>query len=362
MTERECYIALNLMEGVGPVRVRNLMQHFGAIEPIFSADVAEFYQVPGLGPKIAASLVDQRGRLDPVGEIARAEDLGFRIITPLDECYPAALREIHDPPLALYVMGTLIPEKDRHGIAVIGSRRCSHYGKQVADRLSYQLANTGFTVISGLARGIDEAAHTGAVKSQGRTIAVLGSGLDEIYPAENAALAEQIAKKGAVISEFPLGIKPSRTTFPMRNRIVSGMCSGVLVVEAGTSSGAMITVNEAQDQGRAIFAVPGRVDNPGARGCHRLIKDGAILVETVDDVLEYFEFLIRPDGAEAKPEPVMSPDEENIRAALSEGELIIDELARKTEIPIARINSLLIGLELKRVVKAMPGRMVRLIN
>jgi DNA processing protein len=252
----EQYIALNMMQDIGPVRVRSLMEHLGSISAIFEAGVDDLARAPKMGLETARRLVEQRGRVNPAVEREKAEAMGARILCPEDADYPEALRQIHDPPLALYVLGTL-DKADRHAIAVVGTRRCSHYGRTAADRLAFQLAKQGYTVVSGLARGIDTAAHEGALKGGGRTLAVLGSALDQVYPAENAALAEKIAKQGAVLSEFPLGTAPGRTTFPMRNRIVSGLCKGVLVVEASRESGTMITVDEATSQGRLIFAVVG---------------------------------------------------------------------------------------------------------
>ncbi|MFT5122530.1 MAG: DNA processing protein [Kiritimatiellia bacterium] len=364
MTKREAYIALNLMEGIGPVKVRALITALGSVEAVFDAGRHDLLQADGIGPKLAESILEQVTHLDPAAEEAKTHKLGAHIVTQIDDEYPAILKEIHDPPLALYVMGNILPT-DKHSIAVIGSRKISHYGRQVADRLSFQLGKLGYTVVSGLARGIDTAAHMGALKGKGRTIAVLGSALDCLYPTENEALAQQIVESGAVISEFPLGTQPNKTTFPMRNRIVSGLSMGVLVVEAARGSGAMITVDEANAQGRLVFAVPGRIDMPGFSGCHYLLKNGATLVEDVDDITRDFEYLIppTPEGREdpeyAKPKPKMNANEEKIISCIPEGDSIgVDQLIRDSGVGSGKVNALLIGLEMKRMIRMLPGRRI----
>jgi DNA processing protein len=322
-------------------------------------------RVPGIGPKLARNLVEGARTLDVPGEEDRARRMGVDIITPLDEAYPPSLKEIHDPPLALYVKGTLEP-KDRHAIALVGSRRCTHYGRMMADRLGYELGRVGYTVISGLARGIDTAAHQGALKSGGRTLAVLGGALDRLYPAENRDLARAITKQGAVMAEYPLGREPDRTTFPYRNRVVSGMCMGVVVVEAPPRSGSLITAEMAMEQGRSVFAVPGRVDTSQSRGCHQLIKNGARLVENVDDILEEFEALIPKEQAERaravsrRPDVKLSAEEAQIVQALGGGPLDVDALSHRAALDMAALNARLLGLEMKRVVRMLPGRVVEL--
>jgi len=366
MTDREAYIALNLIPQLGPVRVRALAAHLGSLPAIFEASEADLRGCGGIGPELAATIVKERGRADPVAEEAACRRLGARIVTPADDDYPTPLREIHDPPLALYVVGDLRPA-DRHAVAVVGSRRCTHYGRSVADRLAWQLAQAGMTVVSGLARGIDMAAHEGALRAGGRTLAVLGGALDRLYPPEARPLADRIAAQGAVVSEFSLGREPDRTTFPYRNRLISGWSLGVVVVEADRQSGAMITAARALDQGRAVFAVPGRVDQPMSQGPHALIRQGAKLVEDVRDVLEEFEYLFPPaalDAAAAASPPApgfrFDGDEARVVEALAEGELDADTLARRSGVPASRLASLLVGLEIKRVVRMLPGRRVAL--
>lgn len=365
MTERDAYIALNMIDKLGPVRVRSLIARLGSPQAVFEASEKDLRSADGIGADLAAAIAAQRGSVDPAEEQRRAARIGARIVTPLDADYPPRLREIHDPPLALYVQGALT-EADRQAMAVVGTRRCTQYGRGVADRLSFQLAKVGFSVISGLARGIDWAAHEGALKAGGRTIAVLGSALDKLYPPEAAPLAERIAKQGAVISEYTLGRAPDRTTFPYRNRVVSGMSMGVLVVEADRRSGAMITADVAAEQGRTVFAVPGRIDAATSHGTHQLLRNGARLVEDVKDVVEEFEFLIPPSAAEkpaeAPPAPVFrfSEAETALVQALAEGPLDVDTLARRTGQPVAQLGAMLIGLEMKRAVHMLPGRMVEL--
>lgn len=364
MNEREALIALNMVDGIGPVRVRALMEELGSAAAIPEADVAEWERAKGVGRTLAGKLKARLRDLDVAGEIRRTEKLGARLVTAVDGDYPEPLRDIHDPPLALYVKGDLKPQ-DRHAIAVIGSRRCSHYGTQTADRLSFQLAKQGYTVVSGLARGIDAAAHQGAVKGGGRTLAVLGTGIDQIYPAEHDKLAESVAQNGAVITEFPIGFKPTRQSFPQRNRIVSGLSKGILVVEAAKGSGAMMTVDFGTEQGRLIFAVPGRIDYPGAGGCNGLIKTGAKLVEDVDDILEEFEYLISPnpegreDPEHVKPQVQLTDNERALLEALGREDTGQDELIRGSGLSASVVATALLTLEMKRQVKSLPGRKVR---
>jgi len=284
----------------------------------------------------------------------------------LDAEYPDALREIHDPPLALYVRGKLRPV-DRNAVAVVGTRRATHYGMDTARRFSYQLVRSGISVLSGLALGVDTAAHKGALQGGGRTVAVIGGGFNHLYPEENSGLADRIAEQGAVLSEFPMGRKPDRTTFPMRNRIVSGMSKGVLVVEAGHRSGAVITANQAMEQGRTVFAVPGRIDSFLSAGSNALIKDGACMVTEVRDILEHFEMLLPPEsGAAAKGGaadiPGLSDEARRVVRLLARGESGIDTLIRESGIPAAKMSSLLVLLELKKIVRMLPGRKVELIG
>lgn len=365
MTRREAYIALNMIDTLGPVRVRNLVAALGSPEAVLEAPEEELRRAEGIGAEVARGILKQREAVDPTEEEAKARRCGARLITCEDPDYPQPLKQIYDPPLVLYVRGAL-ESKDRHAIAVVGTRHATHYGLSVADRLSYQLAKTGFTVVSGLARGIDTAAHRAALKGGGRTLAVLGSAIDRIYPEENAGLADEIAEHGAVISEYTMGREPDRTTFPYRNRVVSGLSLGIVVVEAGVKSGAVITATEALEQGRSVFAVPGRVDTPSARGTHMLIKQGARLCEGVDDILQEFELLIpeaRNRAAAAmpkRPDVPLTPTEQALVRALWKGALDVDSLAREAQVSSVEVSSVLLSLEMKRVIRMLPGRIVEL--
>lgn len=365
MTDREAYIALNMIQGIGPVSVASLVAALGSPAAILKAGRAELEGARGIGPEIASKILGQREHVDPAKEIESAAKIGVSIITREDADYPRRLREIHDPPLALYVKGKLAGGESC--IAVVGTRHATRYGRDCAERLAYQLVQAGFTVSSGLALGIDTAAHRGAIKAGGRTVAVVGSGINIVYPPENSALADDIAGNGAVVSEFPLNRQPDRTTFAIRNRIVSGMSMGVIVVEAGTTSGALITARQALEQGRSVFAVPGRIDSPASRGPHQLLRTGARLVEDIEDVLEEFEFLIPPRNT-AKlaerdgPAPKLSPEESRIVEVLADGAMDVDSLIRLSGIEAAKVSSLMIGLEMKKVARMLPGRQVELVR
>ena len=365
MTDREAYIGLNLVDQLGPVSIRVLAEALGSPAAIFAAPVHAVEAVAGVGAERMRALLAARERVDPAGEVRRAARLGATIVTLADESYPEPLRAIHDPPSALYVRGTLPPE-DRRAVAIVGSRRSTWYGRSMADRLAFELARAGFTVVSGLARGIDQASHEGALKGGGRTLAVLGGALDRLYPPDAGPLAERIAASGAVLSEYPPGRAPDRATFPYRNRIVSGLSMGVILVEGDTRSGAMITVERATEQGRSVFAVPGRVDSPASRGPHRLLRDGARLVEDVSDVLDEFSFLLPPERAE-RPAPAAGPypfsfnaEEQRVVEALAGGTDEADALARACGLAAPQLSAVLLGLELKRVVRMLPGRRVEL--
>ena len=360
MNEQQAYIALNMMEGIGPLKARALIGAFGSPQAIFEATAADLVGVPGIGAKLASRMMEQWDTLDPEAERERARRCGAQILTPVDDAYPERLRQIYDPPLALYVRGALKPV-DRHGLALVGSRRCTHYGASTADRFAYQLAQTGFTIISGLARGIDQAAHQGAIKAGGRTLAVLGSGLDRLYPPESEGLAAAIAEHGAVISEFCMGRSADRTTFPYRNRIIAGLSMGVLVVEASPGSGALMTADAAMEQGKSVMAVPGRIDHPAARGSNALLKQGARLVDDLQDVLSEFEFLVALPAqsappATSRPEIRLTDEERRVVEALIEGELDVDMLVRQVGLSSAALSVTLLGLEMKRVIRMLPGR------
>ncbi len=370
MTSREAYILLNLIPGVGPISVRAMVDTLGDPAMLFNAGRERLQTVNGIGVTLARRIAEAPRQYSVDAELRRADETGVRVTTPADDDYPPPLRNIHDPPLALYMRGAWT-ETDRHAVAVVGSRRMTRYGNEMAERFARGLARCGFSVVSGLARGIDTVAHRASLDAGGRTLAVLGGALDRLYPPENAGLATAAAAHGAVISEFPFGREPDKTTFPMRNRLISGLSRGVLVVEAGLTSGALISAHQAIDQGRSVFAVPGRIDSPASHGTHALIKKGACLVETIDDILEEFGELFPSQTGKNKatqnepsaPRPELNAEETALLTALAEDECLdVDSLARMTELAPGTVNARLVGLELKRLVRMTPGRMVELIR
>ncbi len=371
MDRRRAYLTLNLLPGIGPVRVAQLLSLFPSPEAILEATAADLARVPGIGGKLAGVIADWRNQCDVDREMAMVEQAGVLVLTRDDADYPALLAEIHDPPLCLYVRGA--PEavaRTRGGIAIVGSRRTTSYGVMMAERLATAASVAGWPVVSGLARGIDTVAHQGTLAAGGTTIGVLGCGLAYVYPQENLDLARRIvAEGGALVSEFPMTCRPDKRNFPMRNRIISGLTRGTIVVEAGFQSGSLITAATALDQGRAVFAVPGRVDSPQSRGCHALIRDGARLVESFQDVAEEFGGLPGLDlaaesarGAEAcrKPAPdlVLTDLERKLLSLLDESETAIDSLIVAAGEPAAQVLGTLLLLEMKRLVKQLPGRRV----
>jgi DNA processing protein len=358
MNRQECHLVLNSIRRIGPVRVRKMVDALGSVEAIFQTPASQLAGIDGIGRAAADEIARWEEHWNLATELARMKELGISFVDREDPAYPPKLREIYDPPLVLYYKGD-IRAASRRSVGVIGSRQTTVYGFETAKKLSYQIAYAGLCVVSGLARGIDTAAHMGALAAKGRTAAVFGCSLDLIYPEENRALAERIVESGGVwLSEFPLGTTPDRQTFPMRNRIVSGLSEGVLVVEAGKESGAMITARMALEQGRQVFAVPGRIDNPHAQGCHQLIKEGARLVEGVGDVLHEFEYLFPPQELE-KPRVLpadLTPEEKSIMEALDDDEMHLDTLTRKCGLPSSVVSSTLLRLELKKLVRQTPGK------
>ncbi|MBA3881195.1 MAG: DNA-protecting protein DprA [Chthoniobacterales bacterium] len=360
MNSTEACIALNMLPTIGPVRLRKLLQLFETPERILSASANALRRVDGVGPDVAEQITNWESIVDLGGELQRIREFGAEVITAESATYPKQLREIHAPPIVLYVWGELI-ERDQHAIGVIGSRRTTHYGTESAKKLSYQLAYAGLTIVSGLARGIDTAAHQGALAAKGRTVAVIGSGLLHLYPPENAALAEKIRSgNGAVVSEFSMEVQPDRQTFPMRNRIISGWSHGILVVEAGLNSGALITASQALEQGRSVYAVPGHINAPSAQGSNRLIQQGAKLVMEANDILDDLNLLLpeaRPSlDAAVRPLPTLTADERRVYDAIEASETSIDDIASKSDLPSGSVSSTLLRLELKRLVKQLPGK------
>lgn len=360
MDSTEAYIALNMLPTVGPVRLRKLLEVFQEPQAILAAKRSDLRKVEGIGNEVADQISSWESTIDLSAELQRIREFGAAVITQQSQSYPRPLREIHAPPIVLYVWGE-IEQRDHHAIGVIGARRTTHYGMESAKKLAYQLAYAGLTVVSGLARGIDTAAHQGALAAKGRTIAVIGSGLARLYPPENAPLAEKIrCGSGAILSEFSMDIEPDRQTFPMRNRIISGWSHGILVVEAGLNSGALITAAQALEQGRSVYAVPGHISAPSAMGSNRLIQQGAKLVMDASDILDDLEILLPeakpPPETAVRPLPPLSDEERRVYDAIDASETSIDDIATRSKLRSAAVSSTLLQLELKHLVKQLPGK------
>jgi DNA processing protein len=363
MDSHEALAALNLIEHVGPVRVRQLLEHFGEAQAILRASRQQLLHVRGIGEETAEAISQWEKTVDLAGELKRIADFGCHILTQGDPDYPELLRQIYDPPIVLYVKGRLTAQ-DKNAVAMVGSRMTTHYGIEVARKLAYQLAYVGVTVVSGGARGIDTAAHQGTLSAKGRTVVVLGTGINIVFPPENAELFERIAANGAVITQYPFNRKADKQSFAIRNRIVAGMTLGTVVVEANLTSGALITANFATEYGRQVFAVPGRIDSPRSKGCHELIKKGAKLCEGAEDILSEFEYLFPPSNRPAAhnetgvlPALSLSENERKVYDALSNEESTIDEVIRRSGLPSSAVSVALLSLEMKRVVKQLPGKL-----
>jgi DNA processing protein len=340
--------------GLAARRLNALLDHFGDAAAIFAADPRELARAPGMSEDAARRLLDpEAASVDE--DLRLMEQLGVHLVRRSDPDFPPLLHQIFDPPALLYVRGEL-GEGDRCAVALVGSRRCSAYGRMMADRLSRDLVSAGVTVVSGLARGVDTAAHGGALAAGGRTVAVLGSGLGRVYPPENRSLADRIAACGAVVSEFPVTADPDAWHFPARNRIISGWCQGVCVVEAPADSGALITAEFAVEQGRDVFAVPGPVNDPRSRGAHALIRDGAGLVEDADDILAALGVL--PCTVEPQltlPDPALTEDEQLILRLLGPQPRPVDDLIQESAATAPRVTAALMLLELKGLARKAAG-------
>ncbi len=349
------WIGLNSIPGVGRVTFRKLLRHFGSPERALAAPRSEL-GVCGLSDKIISAITSSSWREFAEWELAKARDAGVEIVTSDSAAYPAGLKDTLDPPLFLYVRGALLQERS---IAIIGTRKPTHYGLAVTHRMAYELATLGFAVVSGLARGIDTQAHRGALAAKGRTIAVLACGIDVIYPPENKGLLEQIARTGAVVTENPFGTKPEAGYFPARNRIISGLSSGTVIIEAATDSGSLITANYALEQGRKLFAVPGNIGSPNSRGTNSLIKSGAVLVEDAGDILRGLGMKnhgARPESGPRRPLPALAPEEEAVLGHITNEPKHIDVIMNESGMAAGRLSGVLTALELKGLVKQFPGK------
>lgn len=363
MNERQYWVGFSLTKGVGPVRLRRLQEHFGSLREAWTAE-PEALRRAGLDRRALHSLLETRRRVDLEAELARLDKLGIAVLTWEDEDYPPLLkqlRQIDQAPPVLYLRGSL-SERDEWALAVVGTRSVSPYGRQVTYRLARDLAASGLTIVSGLARGADSEAHRAALDAGGRTIAVLACGLDIIYPPEHRQLAARIVQQGALMSTFPLGTKPQATNFPPRNQVISGLARGVLVTEAGIKSGALVTAGHALEQGREVFAVPGNITARGSEGTNRLIQDGAHPVLSARDVLEVLNLEQIGQFTEARASlPALSEKEQTVLDFLSAEPLHVDELAHRCGLPVSQVNSALAMLQLKGMVREV-GRMVYVRN
>ena len=369
----EKWLKLIRADGIGPVTFTRLVKRFGTVDRVLGASVSELAKVDGVGFKTAERIAATRDKFDSTAELELAQKLGVWIINLDDDRYPPALKQVYDPPPVLYVKGSLV-RQDNLAISIVGSRRCSLYGQEQSSRFAHFLSSAGFTICSGMARGIDTAAHQGALSANGRTIAVQGCGLANIFPPENKKLFELIAQSGACLSELPLKYEPLSSNFPSRNRIIAGLSLGTIVVEAALRSGALITAKTALDYNREVMAVPGKVDSPLSKGAHQLIKQGAKLIESVEDVMEALGYIgeqlethvssAAAKAAEKVEKPLfdvsllkLSGDERIIYDYLSKEPMHIEQIIAETNLPAGSVNSSLISLRLKGVIKQHPGNM-----
>lgn len=359
-------LLLTLVSGIGPRLRKNLLAVFGSPQQVLDARRSQLEAVPGIGPKLAKAVSEARSAIDLDAELDRVAEHGARLLFDTDIAYPPLLREIEDPPALLYLRGTIEPA-DRFAVAMVGTRHATRYGEEQARRLASELAAAGVTVVSGLARGIDTEAHRGALAAGGRTLAVLGGGLAKFYPPENRKLAAEITQAGAVMSEFSMATTPNQGTFPQRNRVISGLSLGVVVIEAPPKSGSLITAQMALEQGREVFALPGPVDSAVSRGCHQLIREGAKLVESADDILEELgrPTIMNPKAgaipeSTAEPEPLpppadLDPGEAAVLAAVPKSPTLMDDILATSGLPAAQVLGLITLLELKGLVRRAEG-------
>ena len=347
------WVAFNRVRGIGPARLRALLDAFGTVEEAWNAP-AEALRDAGVDRRSLANLLQARTELDLDRELQRLRSAGVDTLTWEDSRYPERLKSIGDPPPVLYVRGSLIPEDD-WAVAMVGTRQATTYGREAAHHLASDLARAGVTVVSGLARGIDAEAHRAALDAGGRTIAVLGSGVDVIYPWENHRLAEEVIARGALVSEYALGTMPEASNFPPRNRIISGLSRAVAVIEAGERSGALITADFAAEQGRDVFAVPGSIFYRSSQGTNRLIRDGARPLLSAEDILEELNLSAAVQHAEARSLLPGDPTEALLLEKLGEEPLHVDEVRMATDLPIATVTSALALMELKGLVRQVGG-------
>jgi len=354
------WLALHLVPGLGNILFKNLLDKFVEPEHVFRADFADLMELEGMRKDVALKIIGKEFAADPSEILKRLEKIDARLITYYDTEYPPSLKEIYDPPMVLYVKGRRIPGNITY-VAVVGSRSPTPYGLGAAEKIAQGLARRGLGVVSGMARGIDSAAHWGCLNGRGFTLAVLGTGIDIVYPLSNKKLFYKIMESGAVISEFPLQTPPEPQNFPIRNRLISGLGRGVVVVEATKKSGSLITASLALEQGREVFAVPGSINSYKSTGCHFLIKQGARLVETADDILEdlglNFPYTSKTDTFKDPPLPPLEKHEEIVCSLISDYPVHIDQISRESKLEPKEVSSILMRLELKGIVRQLPGKM-----
>jgi len=366
MNDFKAIVLLNMIPSLGSISVKRLLEYFDRAINIFQANRTELSKVEGITSRKIDAIKKAQENIDLERELKLAKEKDINIITILDKDYPQNLKNIYDPPPVLYIKGNL-RENDYNGIAIVGSRRASFYGLSTASRLSSELAEMGITVISGLARGIDTASHKGALQVQGRTIAVLGGGLLKLYPPENKKLAESIAENGAVISEYSLEVPPLAKNFPRRNRIISGLSLGIVVVEAARNSGALITADLALQQSREVFAVPGKMDSVTSFGSHSLIKQGAKLISNTDDIIEelaikFKKFSDDKSKSRRSVDPAskhkieLDNNANSVYGMLSKEPMHIDEIITSAKLEVPQISSILMQLQLNNMAKELPGK------
>lgn len=353
MDERLFWIGLNLVNGIGPARFRKLLDHFGDARTAWEASPAALRKA-GLPELAVENFLQVRASVDLTAVLTQMESEGISLLTWMDEEYPRRLSDIAQPPPVLYVKGT-ITTQDEWAVAIVGTRKITPYGYQATEETAAFLARNGVTVVSGLARGIDSAAHRAALNAGGRTIAVLGSGVDRIYPEENRNLAGEIVERGALISDYGLGTPPEAVNFPPRNRIIAGLSIAVVVVEAGRKSGALITADYAVEQGRDVFAVPGSIFSPQSKGTNRLVRDGAHPLLDPEDLLEALNLTLITEHQSARTVLPADATEAALFAVLGHEPMHVDEIGAKAEMPIDQVSAALALMELKGMVQQVGG-------
>ena len=353
MEDKRYWVGFTLIKGIGAVRLQALIHHFGDLETAWKANPIDL-AAAGLGSKVVERVIQARENVDLEKVFEQIARQDIQILTWNDESYPARLREIDQPPPVLYLRGEYLPD-DIFAVGIVGTRRVTPYGRQVTEEIASFLAANGITVVSGLARGVDAVAHTAALKAGGRTIGVLGSGVDRIYPPEHRALAEQMAERGAVVSDYAPGTPPDASNFPPRNRIISGLSLAVVVIEAGETSGALITAEFAAEQGREVFAVPGSILAPQSKGTNKLIQNGAQPLLSASDLMQALNLTRMGEHKAARKILPSDEVEAKLLAALGEQPIHVDELGNQTGLPIEKVSATLTLMELKGMVRQVGG-------